>query len=68
MKSETIKVKGMSCEHCQASVEKALGALSGVASAKVDLTAGTAAVEYDEAKVGGKDFERAIKEAGFEVG
>jgi len=37
METVTIQVKGMTCEHCQAVVEDALGGLTGVASAKVDL-------------------------------
>ena len=68
MKSMTLQVKGMTCEHCQAAVEKALGGLSGVSSARVDLAAGTAVVEYDEGAVADKDFAEAIDEAGFEVG
>ena len=57
----------MSCEHCQAAVEGALGGIDGVASAKVDLAGGTAAVDYDEARASVKDFEAAVEEAGFEV-
>jgi copper chaperone len=64
----TIQVKGMSCEHCQAAVEGALGGVAGVSSAKVDLSAGTAEVAFDEAAAGVKDFEKAVEEAGFEVG
>lgn len=32
-----IAVEGMHCQHCQASVEKALSQIDGVESAKVDL-------------------------------
>lgn len=37
----SIKVTGMSCGHCKATVEKALSALPGVEKATVDLSAGT---------------------------
>lgn len=33
----TIKVNGMHCANCKAAVEKAVSAISGVKSAKVDL-------------------------------
>ena len=68
MSNVIINVKGMSCEHCQAAVEGALGGIDGVASAKVDLAGGTAEVDYDEARASVKDFEAAVEEAGFEVG
>ena len=38
------RVKGMSCNHCRANVERALSALEGVESVRVDLASGTAAV------------------------
>ena len=68
MGNMTIQVKGMSCEHCQAAVEGALGGVAGVNSARVDLAAGTAEVAFDEAAAGVKDFEKAVEEVGFEVG
>ncbi len=39
-----LKIEGMSCGHCQAAVEKALKQVSGVETAEVDLTKGTATV------------------------
>lgn len=38
----SIKVTGMSCNHCKEAVEKALAALPGVEKASVDLMAKTA--------------------------
>jgi copper chaperone len=67
MSNVMIKVKGMTCEHCQAAVEGALGGIEGVAASKVDLAGGTANVDYDEALASVKDFEAAVEEAGFEV-
>lgn len=68
MSNVIIKVKGISCEHCQAAVEGALGGIDGVTSAKVNLEGGTADVDYNEARASVKDFEKAVDEAGFEVG
>ncbi|MBR2193562.1 MAG: heavy-metal-associated domain-containing protein [Bacteroidaceae bacterium] len=38
-------VKGMSCNHCKASVEKAISGVEGVEKVEVDLTKGIAYVE-----------------------
>ena len=37
MKTSEIKIKGMSCNHCVASIQKALSALEGVKSVDVSL-------------------------------
>ena len=65
MKTTLYIVKGMACNHCKASVEKALAALAGVESVKVDLASGQVAVEgtADAAQV-----EKAVTDAGFEFG
>ena len=43
-KTETIQIEGMMCEHCEATVQKALTAIDGIESAKADHTAGTAVI------------------------
>lgn len=45
--NKTIRIKGMSCPHCQASVEKGISALPGVKSVKVDLRGGEAMIDGD---------------------
>mgnify|MGYP001014803744 CR=1 FL=1 len=63
----TIKVKGMSCQHCVKAVTKALGELEGVADVKVDLMAGE--VSFEESNPLADDVLReAVKKAGFELG
>ena len=52
---------------CVSNVEKALNALDGVASAKADLTAKTATVDYDETKVGFAQMQETVEKLGFEV-
>lgn len=59
-----IKIKGMTCSHCQARVEKALNAIAGV-SAKVDLKKNSAVVSFDS-DVNDSVFKDAITEAGYE--
>ena len=68
LKKETIKVEGMSCAACVASVERALNNLEGIKEAKVSLTAGNASVEYNPAKVKVSDIERVITDVGYKVG
>lgn len=60
-----ITVNGMNCGHCSASVEKALHAIDGVKSAKVDLEKKTATVTLD-ADVADDVLTKAITDAGFE--
>ena len=38
-------VKGMSCNHCKANVEKAISSIEGVEKVEVDLAKGVAYVE-----------------------
>ncbi|QLC34885.1 heavy-metal-associated domain-containing protein (plasmid) [Halarchaeum sp. CBA1220] len=62
--SETYTVTGMSCEHCEQSVEDAVGALDGVESAAADNEADTLVVE------GTPDADAvadAVSEAGYEL-
>jgi copper chaperone CopZ len=38
----TIKIKGMSCNHCVMAIIKTLSAIDGISDAKVDLKKGEA--------------------------
>lgn len=63
---KSIKVKGMSCQHCVMAVTKALGALEGIKNVQVDLKSGLAT--YEEVKpVDPQKIAVAIKKAGYEV-
>ena len=39
---KSVKIKGMSCQHCVTAATKALNALDGVKDVKVDLKSGMA--------------------------
>jgi copper chaperone CopZ len=66
MTQETkLKVSGMHCAGCAANVEKALKSLQGVSTAKVDLSASQASVEYDPTKTNPKAMAEAVKKAGY---
>jgi copper chaperone len=43
--STTITVKGMSCEHCEQTIEDALQSVAGVSDARADHETETAVVE-----------------------
>jgi len=62
----TMKVKGMSCQHCVMSVTKALNQLEGIKNVQVDLAKGE--VRFDNTKeVASSQIEKAIQDAGYEV-
>jgi len=67
MEKTLLKVGGMSCGHCKASVEKALKALPGVVEALVNLEAQEVAVEFDSTKVSVEEMKKAITEDGYEI-
>jgi len=62
----SIKIKGMSCQHCVMAATKALATLDGVKDVHVDLKTGVAT--YEEVKAADpKAVAAAIKKAGYEV-
>ena len=63
---KSIKIKGMSCQHCVMAVTRALGALEGIQNVKVDLKTGVAT--YEEVKTVDESLIiAAIKKAGYDV-
>jgi copper chaperone CopZ len=66
-KQTTLKVTGMHCSGCAANVERVLKRVKGVSSARVDLSAGQASIDYDPAVTNDKDFASAITKAGYGV-
>lgn len=67
MATTTIKVAGMSCGGCTASVTKVLEELPGVTQVAVVLDPGQATVEFDDAQVERAALCAAIEDAGFEA-
>ena len=62
-----VAVEGMHCEHCAASVEKAVSAVAGVSGAKVNLKKKNVTVSMDQ-PVDNALLAKAIEEAGFQPG
>ena len=63
---KTIKIKGMSCNHCVMAVIRALRDIDGIRNVKVDLKRGEAT--FDEIEpVDMEDVTERIKKAGYDV-
>ncbi len=67
MTTKTLKIQGMTCNHCVMRVAKALKAVPGVQDAKVDLQKAEAAVTYDDTRVTPDNLSVAVVEAGYKV-
>ncbi len=65
MSETTLRIDGMSCQHCVMRVKKAIGLLPGVTESLVDI--GTAKITYDESRLGEHDLKKAVEEAGYKV-
>ncbi len=63
---KTIKIEGMMCGHCEASVKKALEALDGVISADVSHDKGTAVVALEK-DIADDVLTKAVEDKDFKV-
>ena len=64
--TKTMKIEGMMCGHCEATVKKALEAIDGVNSAEVSHEAGTAVVELSE-EVQDEVLQKAVEDKDYKV-
>ena len=62
-----LQVSGMSCEHCVASVTKAVEAVPGVDKATVDLSTGVVVVTGEVGALERRQLVEAIQAAGYEA-
>ncbi len=67
MANTTIKVQGLTCNHCVMRVVKALKAVPGVQDAQVDLKKAEAVVTFDDSKVGQDKLSAAVVDAGYKT-
>lgn len=63
MESLSLKIDGMSCQHCAKSVKEALNTLQSVSDLHVEI--GKAIFTYDPSKVTLKEIEDVIRKAGY---
>ena len=66
-KTVTIKVDGMKCAKCSASVSKALKATEGVEDAQVSSEKGEAVIKYDDQKLNETKLREVINSTGFKA-
>ena len=67
MKTEHLKVTGMTCGGCTSNVTRALKAITGVGDVNVSLAAGEATVQFDESLTSPDQLKSAVKGAGYGV-
>ena len=60
----TLKIDGMSCNHCVMAVQKNLSKINLI---KFEVAIGSAKVEFDEKEIAEKVIIKAIEEAGYQV-
>jgi copper chaperone len=67
MENAVIRVGGMSCQGCAASVTQVLKALDGVSQVSVSLEKAQAEVQFDPARVNVAALREAVQDAGYEA-
>lgn len=67
MMTMVLKIKGMTCSHCEQSITRALLATDGVSAAMASAKAGTATVTFDPVRASVPKLKQAVSAAGYEV-
>lgn len=62
-----LKVEGMTCDHCEASIQTGVTELAGIDSISANHEDSTAFVRFDSTKTSLKEISEAIAKRGFEV-
>lgn len=65
MQNVTLKVEGMSCNHCVNSIEGAMKTIG--ATAQVDLAGKSVTVQFDESKLSLDTVKATIEDQGYDV-
>ncbi len=65
--SITLTAPDISCEHCTAAIDSAVGALDGVKHVKSDIATKHVDVEFDPSRVSLAEIEAAMVEEGYPV-
>jgi len=66
LKKATIKIDGMSCQHCVKTVTDVMMGIDGVSQVKVNLKKGEARLKFERDRLDLESLETAIVTAGFE--
>ncbi|WP_153048099.1 heavy-metal-associated domain-containing protein, partial [Streptococcus suis] len=65
MQKESVRIAGMTCASCAMTVEKAVGKLTGVEEASVNLATEKLSVSFDENLLSLSDIGQAVEKAGY---
>ena len=66
LKKATIKIDGMSCQHCVKTVTDVIMGIDGVSQVKVNLKKREAGLKFERDRLDLESLETAIVTAGFE--
>ena len=67
MIQESLKVEGMTCQHCVETITEALGEIVGTNKVEVYLDKKEVQINYNEKETNLKEISNKIVEMGFEV-
>jgi len=67
MKQKSVKVEGMTCQHCVQTITEALKKIQGLDSVAVDLDKKEVDVKFDENETSLQEITGKIVEVGFEL-
>ena len=67
MTQESLKVDGMTCQHCVQTITDALGEIAGTNKVAVDLDKKEVQVDYNEEETNLQEISDKIVEIGFEL-
>jgi|TARA_B100001146_G_C16157009_1_gene423910 copper chaperone len=67
LRQETIKVEGMTCQHCVETITDALNNITGLNTVNVDLVKKEVSVKFNENETELKKISDKIIEVGFEL-
>jgi copper ion binding protein len=62
-----LEVPGVSCSHCKAAIEGAVGAVDGVGQVVVDVGEKTVTIDFDADRVSLDALEAVVVEEGYEI-
>ena len=62
-----LDVPAISCSHCKAAIEGAVGAVAGVQLIVVDVSEKSVTIDFDADQVGIEALEAVVRDEGYEV-
>lgn len=68
MESITLTAPDISCEHCQATIEREIGGMGGVQSVSVDVPSRRVRISFDPSRVSETEIVARLDEEGYPAG